>query len=94
MKIYVRFEAQLRQAAGMDRMVVDSKEPASINELFTALSQQGGEELASRLIDDSGRPRRSLLVFVNEEPVALDRFAVAMLQENDTLAILPPIAGG
>jgi molybdopterin synthase sulfur carrier subunit len=50
--------------------------------------------LAYRLLDDQGRMRRYVLVFVNEDPVAhLDPDAVR-LRDGDTVHIVPSVAGG
>lgn len=50
--------------------------------------------LRYRLLDDQGRMRRYVLVFVNEDPVAhLDPEAVR-LKDGDTVHIVPSVAGG
>ncbi|OGS50206.1 MAG: hypothetical protein A3K65_09780 [Euryarchaeota archaeon RBG_16_68_12] len=50
--------------------------------------------LGYRILDDQGRMRRYVLVFVNEDPVGhLDPQAVP-LKDGDTVHILPSVAGG
>ncbi len=59
---------------------------AALNARFPGLSY--------RLLDDQGRMRRYVLVFVNGEPVAhLDPEAVP-LKGGDTVHIVPSVAGG
>ncbi|QDT33174.1 MoaD/ThiS family protein [Thalassoglobus polymorphus] len=94
MKIQVFFEAQLRQAAGTDSTIVELDDPGSIQNAFSALAASASEDLANRLVDAAGLPQRSLLVFINNQPVSADRFSDPILKETDTLSILPPIAGG
>ena len=50
--------------------------------------------LAYRLLDDQGRMRRYVLVFVNEDPVAHLNPADVRLKGGDTVHILPSVAGG
>jgi len=50
--------------------------------------------LAYRLLDDQGRMRRFVLVFVNEESVAHLPPEDVRLKGGDTVHILPSVAGG
>ena len=94
MNIKVRFEAQLRQAAGTDIADIDLDEPNSVANVFSVVSEKFGKDVSSRLLDQDGNPQRSLLVFVNDQPVANDCFNDGSLSEGDVISILPPIAGG
>ncbi len=94
MNIKVRFEAQLRQAAGTDIADIDLEESNSISRVFSVVSEQFGKDVSSRLLDQDGNPQKSLLVFVNDQPVAYDCFTEGTLNDGDIVSILPPIAGG
>jgi molybdopterin converting factor small subunit len=94
MNIKVRFEAQLRQAAGTDIVDIALDELNSIANVFSVISEQFGKDVSSRLLNQDGTPQRSLLVFVNDQPVAYDSFNVGSLCDGDVISILPPIAGG
>jgi len=50
--------------------------------------------LAYRLLDDQGRMRRFVLVFVNEDPVAHLPPEDVRLKVGDTVRIMPSVAGG
>ncbi len=50
--------------------------------------------LAYRLLDDQGRLRRFVLVFVNDDSVAHLAPEAVVLREGDTVHILPSVAGG
>lgn len=50
--------------------------------------------LAYRLLDDQGRMRRYVLVFVNEDPVAHLAPEDVRLRGGDTVHIVPSVAGG
>ncbi len=49
---------------------------------------------AYKLLDDQGRMRRFVLVFVNEDPVAHLPPEDVRLKGGDTVHILPSVAGG
>ena len=50
--------------------------------------------LGYRLLDDQGRMRRYVLVFVNEDSVAHLAPESVRLRDGDTIHILPSVAGG
>lgn len=50
--------------------------------------------LAARVLDDQGRFRRYVTVFVNEERVIAPRPEAVTLAEGDLVHILPSVAGG
>ena len=50
--------------------------------------------LGYRLLDDQGRMRRYVLVFVNEDSVAHLAPESVRLRDGDTVHILPSVAGG
>ena len=50
--------------------------------------------LRYRLLDDQGRMRRYVLVFVNEDSVAHLAPESVRLRDGDTVHILPSVAGG
>lgn len=50
--------------------------------------------LSYRILDDQGRLRRFVNVFVNDEPVSHLEPAVVVLRSGDVVTILPSIAGG
>ena len=49
---------------------------------------------AYRVLDDQGKMRRYVLVFVNEDPVAHLPPEDVRLKVGDTVRILPSVAGG
>lgn len=50
--------------------------------------------LGYRLLDDQGRMRRYILVFVNEDSVAHLAPESVSLRDGDTVHIVPSVAGG
>lgn len=90
MKVTIQFEAQLRHLAGSpDRQIVVD-DGTSVQDVVRE-SVSDTPALAEAVLDAEGRPARSVLVFVNDVPVA--DFA-AVLNQGDVVLLLPPISGG
>ena len=47
-----------------------------------------------RLLDDSGRPRQFVNIYLNEEDIRLGEGLDAKLKESDEISIVPAVAGG
>jgi molybdopterin synthase sulfur carrier subunit len=50
--------------------------------------------LAARIVDEQGKPRRYVHLFVNQDAVHARDLADVKLREGDTLHVLPSVAGG
>lgn len=94
MKVTVRFEAQLRQAAGCDHIDIETTEESNVATLFSALIEQTDQKIAERLVDQQGVPIKSLLVFANDQPVPHSEFDHRVLCDQDVISLITPIAGG
>lgn len=77
-------------AGGRDSFEVRA---ATLADAIRALNAQH-PGLAYRLLDDQGRMRRYVLVFVNEDPVAHLEPEAVRLRDGDTVHIVPSVAGG
>lgn len=78
---YAEGEDDLEVSAGTLAEVV-----SSLNARFPGLGY--------RLLDDQGRMRRYILVFVNEDSVAHLAPESVTLRDGDTVQIVPSVAGG
>ncbi len=81
MKIKVLFFAQLREALGEQERVVQAPEKSTVKKLVCQLLEQAGLRSLESL---------PLLYAVNEQLVSGDE----ELSDEDTLALMPPVAGG
>lgn len=91
MSVKVRIPTQLRNLTGGTAEV--AVEAGTIGEVLKALDA-AHPGLAERLLDDAGRLRRFVNVFVDEEDV---RFLAGMdtsVEEGQTISIVPAVAGG
>lgn len=81
MKIKVLFFAQLREAFGRGETVLDAKEGSTVGEVVRSLFSD------SKLCRLKGIP----LLYSRNENFAKGN---EKLSDHDTLALLPPVAGG
>lgn len=83
-RVLVRVPASLREYwGGGARAEVEAR---TVAEAIAALGP-----LAARVLDDAGRPRRHVHLFVNNAAIA---DVHATLREGDILHILPAVSGG
>ena len=91
MNITVVYSAQAQDAAGTVRETIPV-ESASLERLLLDLCQRHGEALKKLLLDAQGRIHPSVLLAVDDEVVPSP--AGFSLRDQQTVTILPPIAGG
>ena len=66
---------------------------ASIKELIENLEKQF-PGIKERLCDESGKVRRFINIYVNEEDIRFLQQDTTKLKEGDEISIIPAIAGG
>lgn len=94
MELRVEYTGQLRWAIGRSEERVELPEGATVSELLVHLGEQCGEQVRFHLLNHSGHMQLSLLVAVNGTGLGAGQAASTVLQHNDTIVLLPPIAGG
>ena len=91
MKIAVHYFAQARMAAGRSTEEYDFPQRPLIREVLRNIVERH-VALRPIMLDASGDPQPSLLVFVNDNQIHVD--STDPVSENSTLTLLPPMAGG
>lgn len=94
MNITVQLEAQLRHAAGVSHAAVSMPDNSSVVDVLQVMASRFGPTLGERLIAADGTAQRSVLLFLNDKPVAHATVAEHQLHEGDVLLLYPPISGG
>lgn len=93
MKLRVQYMAQLRTVIGRAEEVVELPESSRLSDLLHLLATVH-REAGSHFVTDTGQPRPSLLIVVNESAVSAREAEATVLHSNDVVILLPPIAGG
>jgi molybdopterin synthase sulfur carrier subunit len=93
MKLRVQYMAQLRTVIGRVEETIELPEGVRLSELLAHLAATH-DEARSHLVTETGQARPSLLIVVNEAAVSGREATTTVLHANDTVTLLPPIAGG
>jgi molybdopterin converting factor small subunit len=92
MNIIVRYEAQVRRAAGVDSTALVVSDGTTVGEFVRQLAAGAAEPVRRILVDDRGDVRSTVLIFLNDEH--LSRTSERRLSEGDSVTITSPISGG
>jgi molybdopterin converting factor small subunit len=90
MLVHLQYLAQMKRAAGCAGESVELPADCTLAGLFTQIANNHPPAFPPMLLDESGRIRRSLLVFVNDAHAD----AQLPLRDGDTVTFLAPMAGG
>jgi molybdopterin converting factor small subunit len=94
MKIQFCYTGQLASAAGVVEETIELPDKATVLVALTERIDAHGGKFAELLADDSGAPRSTLLVALNDEQVASDAYDSTPLADGNSLMLMTPIAGG
>lgn len=94
MKVRIQYTAQLRAAVGCSEEEVDAPDGGTLADLLTTLATERRPESAPFVLTTAGELQPSLLVAVNARGVSPREARSTVLQANDVITLMPPIAGG
>jgi molybdopterin converting factor small subunit len=94
MQIRVTYFGQVRAAAGVSAETLALPAGSTVLDALRALPGGTRPQLQAFLFDPHGEAAAALLVMLNERPVPRSELATAVLNEDDELTLVPPIAGG
>ncbi len=89
MKVEVLLFGQLRDLTGAAREIVVVETGATLDDLFRLLGSRHGPEVARHLQNAQG-----LIVMINGQHVGALGGAATVLDDRDSVAILPAVVGG
>lgn len=91
MSVNVRIPTPLQNLTGQKALVEASG--ATVGEILSGLESEF-PGLRERLRDDSGKLRRFINVYVNDEDIRFLENESTPVKESDEISIIPAIAGG
>ncbi len=92
MAVRVRIPAQLRSlAGGQGELLVE--DVATVGEALAAVASTH-PELAERILDATGEPRRFVNVFVRDEDIRFLSGLATSVGDGDVISVVPAVAGG
>jgi molybdopterin converting factor small subunit len=92
MRVFVNYSAQLRDAAGIQRELLELEGPRPIRDFAELLAQRRGEGLRRAIFDGANSLRRNIIVSVNDEQIYPGDNR--LLSDCDEVTLLSPISGG
>ncbi|MGC2429780.1 MAG: ThiF family adenylyltransferase [Nitrososphaeraceae archaeon] len=91
-KIEFVIPSVLTKGAGEKKI---SLEATNLEDAFTKISDQMGEDFKRRVLDLNGKPRSLINIYINGKNMRFSSDGMAtVLHENDSIYILPAVAGG
>lgn len=94
MRLRVEYTGQLQSAVGRTEDRVELPEGATVSSLLMHLGERCGDKVRPHLLNSVGQMQLSLLVAINGTAHAAGCVASTVLRHEDTVVLLPPIAGG
>ena len=90
MSIKVRIPTPLQKLTGQGEVQVQA---GNIKDLIAAL-EKNYPEIKDRICDESGKIRRFVNVYLNEEDIRFLKQEDTSIKDGDEISIVPAIAGG
>ena len=94
MKIEVKFFTSLREITGKKVDEIQLQNTVTVDELLTLLSEKYGKNFREYIYNKKGEVQGFLSFLVNGKNINIMQGFDTKLQENDVVAILPPVGGG
>jgi len=93
MKVTFAYTGQLAGAAGVAEEEIALEDGITLAAALAQLTAKYGGKFAELLVDESGAPRSTLLVAMNDEQVC-GEYSEILLSDGANLMLMTPIAGG
>jgi len=92
MQITVKYKSQVKKETGIASETLDIAENNALQGVLSSLADKYGNNFRKLLFDDNGNFKNAILLAVNNMQVHYSENQ--LLNQNDILTIMSPIAGG
>jgi len=92
--ITVKYLALVKEMTHCNSDIIVIAEGSTISRLIDHLAESYGIQMRSNLLDDEPKSESRFSLIVNGEILDRSKFDTKILDDNDEVAIIPPIAGG
>lgn len=94
-EVTVKLFAILREIAGTNVVELTLPERSTVSDVIDLLDKKYGRAFSEYVFDEEGKVRESHLIFLlNGVSITTLNGFVTVLNDRDSLAILPPVGGG
>ena len=94
MKVEVKFFTSLREITGKKVDTIQLQDAITVNELVKMLSEKYGKKFREYIYDKDGLTQEFLSFLVNGKNINKMQGFDTKLEDQDVIAILPPVGGG
>ena len=94
MKVEVKFFTSLREITGKKVDTIQLQDAITVNELVKMLSEKYGKKFREYIYDKDGVTQEFLSFLVNGKNINKMQGFDTKLEDQDVIAILPPVGGG
>ena len=94
MKVEVKFFTSLREITGKKVDQIQMQDAITVNELVKMLSEKYGKKFREYIYDKDGVTQEFLSFLVNGKNINKMQGFDTKLEDQDVIAILPPVGGG
>ncbi len=94
MLVRVRAFATLADLVGTRSIELELPEGSTVGDALRALVQRCGRALEEAIMDEHGRPRKLVKIFLNGRDVDFLSGLSTPLSDGDELLLFPPVGGG
>ena len=94
MKVEVKFFTSLREITGKKVDRIQLQDAITVNELVKMLSEKYGKKFREYIYDKDGVTQEFLSFLVNGKNINKMQGFDTKLEDQDVIAILPPVGGG
>jgi MoaD family protein len=95
LKVKIRYFAIIRELVGLREETLELKDKTTVLDALKVLAEKHGEQLKQYVFDsETGNPRPYLQFLVNQDSITKLNGFLTVLEDNYSMAIIPPVGGG